>query len=261
MSTFNTSQANITYLSARTGLAPSVAAAWLANEGQSVPNPTNPLNIRTGNTPNQTGSIGGFGTYSSPQAGLDAAAWLLNANKAYKGILAAISGGTPVQQAKAIEASPWAAGHYAPGNISARVAGGSSTPAPSGGASTPLTSTPSTTNPGAFVPQPGFTQDGLPFSQTDANAILSFWDSKGLFNDLFGSSRTETQQILNSYVGQPKTAELAQTMQTKFNAEAVKAGNPLNFPDITGAVMFIGVVLVGVMFIGTGGLIAKKGAS
>ena len=123
--TYNNSSANINYLSAKTGLAPSVASAWLTNEGQSVANPTNPLNIVKGGTPGQTGSSGGFGTYSSPQAGLDAAAWLLTANSAYSNILSAIQSGTPLQQAQAIQNSPWAAGHYQYSGISSMVSGNS----------------------------------------------------------------------------------------------------------------------------------------
>src|ERR1035437_269566 len=144
--TYNNSTANINYLSAKTGLATSVSSAWLTNEGQSVSNPTNPLNIVKGGTPGQTGSSGGFGTYASPQAGLDAAAWLLSANSAYSNIINAIKSGTPLQQAQAIQNSPWAAGHYGYSNISSMISS-TGTTAPSGGASTPITSTPTATNP------------------------------------------------------------------------------------------------------------------
>jgi hypothetical protein len=102
---------NASYLSAASGLHYDVALAWLWNECQSAPNPTNPLNIIKGGTPGQVGSYGAFGVYSSPQAGLNAAAWLIR-NGSYSGIRSAIATGDSNAQAVAIQSSPWAAGHY-----------------------------------------------------------------------------------------------------------------------------------------------------
>lgn len=115
----NATQANANYLASKTGLNPTVTMAWLKNEQQSTPNPTNPLNIRAGGAPGQTGTSGGFATYASPQAGLDAAAWLVNNSSHYTGIRNVVSsGGSAYQQARAIEQSPWAAGHYGQSGIS-----------------------------------------------------------------------------------------------------------------------------------------------
>lgn len=105
-------QANANYLSSKTGLDPRVALAWLKNECQSTANPTNPLNILYYGTHGQIGQRGRFGTYASTQAGLDGAAWLVNNSGYYSGIRAAIKTGDPVAQARAIENSPWAGGHY-----------------------------------------------------------------------------------------------------------------------------------------------------
>ena len=253
--TYNNTAANVQYLSAKTGLAPSVAAAWLANEGQSVANPTNPLNIRTGGTPNQTGSIGGFGTYASPTAGLDAAAWLLKANTAYSGVLVAIGMGTPSQQAKAIEASPWAAGHYS-GGISAMVNGSSSTP--SGGASTPLTSTPSQTNPGQTVTQDTLGKLGI---STDPTHVLTDSD---IWKIAMAATQQDTTTPINSsnqiYQGYLANLQGKTVAQLASDAAAgVTYKQPgLTFPDITGAVMFIGVIAVGAVLILTGGIITLK---
>jgi len=112
MATSNATVANATYLANKTGLNPAVALAWLLNEGQSVANPTNPLNIEAGGTSGQTGTQGGFGVYASTQAGLDAAASLINSAPQYAGIRAAIKGGNSQSEAQAIQNSPWAKGHY-----------------------------------------------------------------------------------------------------------------------------------------------------
>lgn len=113
--------ANASYLASKTGLAPSVALAWLKNECQSNPNPTNPLNILYYGTHGQTGKVGRFGSYSSTNAGLDHAAWLINHSAYYSIIRAAIKLGNPWAEAHAIELSPWAGGHY--GGSSTRYGG------------------------------------------------------------------------------------------------------------------------------------------
>ena len=263
--TYNNSTTNANYLAAKTGLAPSVAAAWLANEGQSVANPTNPLNIVKGGTPNQTGSSGGFGTYASPTAGLDAAAWLLKANSAYQGILNAIKSGTPIQQAQAIQNSPWAAGHYSYSNISSMV-GGASTPG--GGASTPITpavtASTNTNPPSSTGSMYGVVLNGQPFTAADVQTMLSTTDKLNLWTDavpLLGSgARTSWEQLLTSYIGQPKTSALASSMQSGTFTTA-SANNPLGglkIPDVQTAITFLAIILVGIAFLGLGGLIALR---
>jgi hypothetical protein len=252
--TYNNSAANVNYLSAKTGLAPSVASAWLTNEGQSVGNPTNPLNIVKGGTPNQTGSVGAFGTYASPQAGLDAAAWLLKANTAYQGILVAIGVGSPVQQAQAIQNSPWAAGHYGNHNISDMVSSSGST-TPSGGASTPLTSTPSQTNPGTSATL------GKLGINTDPTHILTESD---IWKIAMQATQQDTttpinanNQIYQGYLANLKGKTVAQ--MTADAASGVTYQQPgFTLPDVPGALMFLGVVAVGLVLILTGGIVTLK---
>jgi hypothetical protein len=75
-----------------------------------------------GGAPGQTGTSGRFAQYGSTKAGLDAAAWLINNSAHYGGVRAAVATGNATAEARAIELSPWAAGHYGgatnPGNIS-----------------------------------------------------------------------------------------------------------------------------------------------
>lgn len=113
---------NAQYLASKTGIDPNVALAWLKNECQSTPNPTNPLNILYYGTHGQTSKTGRFGSYPSTRAGLDHAAWLINNSGYYAGVRAAIATKNPALQARAIEKSPWAAGGYGgkaqPGSLS-----------------------------------------------------------------------------------------------------------------------------------------------
>jgi hypothetical protein len=120
---------NARYLASKTGLNVFVALAWLWNECQAVNNPTNPLNIRYYGTHGQIGKGGGqnagFGVYQDAHGGLDHAAWLINNSANYTGIRSAIKTGNIWAEARAIELSPWAGGHYGgasgPGNISKKL--------------------------------------------------------------------------------------------------------------------------------------------
>jgi hypothetical protein len=136
VTTSNATPANAAYLASKTGLAPAVALAWLQNEGQAVANPTNPLNIRYYGTNGQVANAGGFGVYNTTQAGLDHAAWLINNSAYYVGVRRAIATNNPTLEARAIELSPWAAGHYGgthgPGSIVTALSGAVTTLAGSG---------------------------------------------------------------------------------------------------------------------------------
>ncbi len=294
MTTYNNSAANIQYLSAKTGLAPSVAAAWLANEGQSVANPTNPLNIVKGGTPNQTGTSGGFGTYASPTAGLDAAAWLLSANSAYRGILNAIQSGTPIQQAQAIQNSPWAAGHYGYSGISSMISP-TGTTAPGGGATTPLSVSPTTTNPGTsgggtWTPSSSVSALGISTDPSHIFTTAEVWkiamtangkDPNAPFNAndptyqkysaLPGKTVGQLTAAINS-TNDPLTGVLntalsglgflpgigsvttAATGTTAFGGTSTG----IKIPDVQTAITFLAIILVGIAFIGVGGLIALR---
>jgi hypothetical protein len=259
MAYMNTSQANISHLSSATGLAPSVAQAWLANEGQSTPNPTNPLNIRTGNTPNQTGSIGGFGTYASPAAGLDAAAWLLRVSSHYTGIISAIKSGTPLQQAQAIQNSPWAAGHYSYSKISNIVSGHSSVP--SGGTSTPLASVWGSNLPafGTLFNLP--TGTILTAADTKQLADAAVQANKNAGNaDPLGAGEAKTRAGMDLFIGSSWTKATQDAMAAAFfgGASQTPGTNLPGIPDVQTAVTFVGIILVGVAFLGLGGLIALR---
>jgi LysM repeat protein len=110
---FNDTPFNVTTLSRLLPhMSNNVAKAWLRAEGQAVANPTNPLNIRYYGTPNQIGEKNGFAVYKSAYYGLLDAARLIKTLTPYSGVRAALTGGNDHTIAKAIELSPWAAGHY-----------------------------------------------------------------------------------------------------------------------------------------------------
>lgn len=266
-------QANANYLASKTGLDPRVALAWLKNECQSVANPTNPLNILYYGTNGQTGQQGRFGTYPSTQAGLDAAARLINNSANYSVIRAAIKTGNPVAEAHAIELSPWAGGHY--GGTSTRYGGitrtlanimGIALPGLSGG-----NTTPSNVNPGyspTAVPAPAFLSDpNHVITEADADIltkyILSIQDParaaglsqylKAVFHPDFGSGQSSA---IGMKVGDFKT-----TYSALFtpNSDSVnrQIGTGITVPDIPGAIggavdaftkavgVFFGLALIG----------------
>lgn len=140
-----------------TGMPEEVAHQWLMCEAQSVNNPTNPLNIRSGaskypNRPPQIGSKGGFGVYASQADGIGDAAWLINESSYYKNVKSTIAA-SPTDSlaiARAIENSPWAAGHYGHSCISSHFAGGV-TPPVKPPTKPPVTPPPTDTNKGYIV--------------------------------------------------------------------------------------------------------------
>lgn len=115
--TFNDTPENVAYLAALFGFEPIVAKAWLRIEGQSVANPTNPLNIR--DSLEMTGYIstptGKYGYFEDAFRGLYSAKMVVTRNApsyGYDSILAAAWSRDPLRQAKTIERSSWAAGGY-----------------------------------------------------------------------------------------------------------------------------------------------------
>ncbi len=128
MTTYNATPQNIALLAALLRYEPVVAEGWLRLEGQQVPNPTNPLNVKWWGRPPQIGQLvapyGTFGRYQTPADGLRDAVALLHdmAGEAwthYADILAQSGSGDALAQAAAIEASAWAGGYG--GQISAWV--------------------------------------------------------------------------------------------------------------------------------------------
>lgn len=95
--------ANVSLLSGYLGIPDIVSEHWLACECQAVNNPSNPLNNEVN---------GHFATYSSAAVGLAASAWVIRNLIYYVKVRSAIAAGNAYQIARAIELSPWAAGHY-----------------------------------------------------------------------------------------------------------------------------------------------------
>jgi len=117
MAYYHDTDANVATLARLFGFEPLAARAWLRCEAQGVDNPTNPLNIEAGGVTAgaQVGSVGGFAVFSSAGAGLAAAhdvVATLAPKYGYGAILAQRGSGDPYAQARAVERSDWAAGHY-----------------------------------------------------------------------------------------------------------------------------------------------------
>lgn len=115
------------------GMTPQAAAEWIASEGSVEP--TNPLGILystdMGGTGSHTatGSNGHLAVFSSPQAGLAAAAYLVTHSVLFSGILQAVRGGNANAQANAIITSDWSgSSHYQNGAGWAWSAGGQQGP-------------------------------------------------------------------------------------------------------------------------------------
>jgi hypothetical protein len=116
MAFYHDTPENVAYVQELFGFEEAAARQWLRCEGQAVNNPTNPLNIRFYDRPPQTGNLGGFATYDSPRDGLwdakDIVWRLRGVYPGYQRILDQANNGDAYAQARAIELSPWAAGHY-----------------------------------------------------------------------------------------------------------------------------------------------------
>jgi hypothetical protein len=87
-----------TYLASKSGLDYHVALNWLRSEGSQQRG--NPLGANYSAAHGPT-------YYANWRQGLDAAVALLRGSSNYRGILAAIRGGSPAAERAAIVASPW----------------------------------------------------------------------------------------------------------------------------------------------------------
>lgn len=120
MTYFWDTPANVAALARAFGFAPVVARAWLRSEGQSVPNPTNPLNIEAGGVTADLQThqlVGRFAAFPTASAGIEAAHELVSrlagiARYGYAEILRQAGSGNAIAQARAVELSSWASGHY-----------------------------------------------------------------------------------------------------------------------------------------------------
>jgi hypothetical protein len=260
--------ANANYLSRATGMDPAVALAWLKNECQSTPNPTNPLNIRYGNSTGQIGRVGGFGRYASTNAGLDSAAHLIMVSSHYAGIRAAIRSGNPAQQARAIELSPWAAGHYGgakgPGGISRAWARLTGKPLPTGG------DAPVSGELAGFAGLISF-PTGHVITRQDIRNISATLDKNGWFkgNGVPGSGEIQKaafeEFMFANAEGKAWTKSLQDTLAKQAGTDAK---NIPGVPDIPGAIgsavasiATIATYFVAVIFIVVGLWLYSKGTS
>lgn len=207
MSTLNDSAYNVTTLAALTGMPKTTAAAWIRCEGQGTPNPTNPLNIRYWGYstqllgPGANGSSGvGFARYTSALAGLTDAARMIATSGNYTGIRNAIATRDAVKVAQAIEASPWAGGHYGggAGKAGCIVRGVNGGAAPSSGGSVGT---------GVTVSAGGRTVADL-FSAVSPTHLLTAADIEMILGELTVSGPTDPiiasqRAYYTKYIGQP----------------------------------------------------------
>jgi len=273
MSYCHATTANARYLSSKTGLNVFVALAWLWNECQTVNNPTNPLNIRYYGTHGQIGKIGGFGTYQSTQAGLDNAAWLIKNGASYSGIRAAIASGNMFAQARAIELSPWAGGHYGgatkPGNISKKLSAITGKPIEAvaqanetaTGNTTPQDVKDTATGASDQLAGFGYLVSfpvGHVLTTADVQQIMDATTKAGWWSDPIGGQTAKEimQGILQQEVGKPWNKDLQNEIQSKVNMAAGLSGqigpNAIAavagaVPDIPGAIGSFGGIVIKVV--------------
>ncbi len=257
---------------------PNIAAmtAWLNSESTHTASTitavgNNPLNISTGADVSGkvigTTRVGpGIAQYASVPVGVQATAQYLAARQ--PGIIAGFKTGTGTPAVTAITASNYvtggSCGNQYGGNLLGRyqevlstLVSASGTTAPSGGASTPLTSTPSQTNPGSVTTD---TLGKLGIN-TDPTHVLTESD---IWKIAMAATQQDTttpinanNQIYQGYLANLKGKTVAQ-MASDYAAGVTYQPPGLTFPDITGAVMFIGVIAVGAVLILTGGIITLK---
>lgn len=248
-------------LAAKTGLNKTVLSVW-ANLENGVNN--NILGIRSPSGP--------LMRFSSQVQAADYTAQFLKSHSFYSGILSSASG-TPAQQALAIAKSPWnlgvagtkAAGGASPYYLKGFIRAGLLTSAsftPSGGVSTPLTQHPSSTATlGAWADQIKF-PIGHILTAADVESIVNTLDANGWFGSGLAGlpSKEVTRGILKTHIGQAWNKSLENTLQSEFGTSADQA-NPISGLgiDLSNALMFVAIILVGIAFLFLGGIIVLKG--
>jgi hypothetical protein len=252
VSTLNDSAYNVTTLAALTGMPKTTAAAWIRCEGQGTSNPTNPLNIgywgystqRPGPHSSAAGAPGsGFASYSSALAGLTDAARMIATSGHYVGIRNAIATRDAVKVAQAIEASPWATGHYGggPGKAGCIVKGvnGGAAPSSGGSGAPPATTAGAPAAADAAKLQAGLVAAGI---STDPTHVLTTAEALALTRKVYPLWRGGTLFDAGQTVGDLLKMK---TLGTQ-GAEAV--GGLLNFAWLPGFAVNAGIlVLVAVL--------------
>ncbi len=252
----------INSLNAATGLDKSVLAAWVGRENGAYNNALGLTFQRGSSVP--VGQYIGSNTYlgkftSQTQAATETARWI-NTFPQYAGIRNAAKSGTPAQQALAIVNSPWRTGsttgdpYYRQGFIDAGILGASGTP--SGGASTPLT-TVSGTSTALSDFQNSLKKLGI---NSDPTHKFTIDEAYIVMDKLFGLKGAEASLGALNMQGKTVGDWFGSQSNTTVDTAAARAKDSgLPNLDIPGALMFIAVILVGVTFLGLGGIVMLKG--
>lgn len=246
------------------GLDIRLARVWIQSESGANNNPLGVTSVQ--------GGVSKLNSYPSPFAGIDAAIALIKNSSYYSGIRKAIAGGSISDQAKAIIASPWNARnspYYTRVFTNAGFLGTTSTTTPprhpdvpSGGASTPITQPPSDTSGTSLTPtQETLKKLGI---STDPNYILKELDVWKIrlyatgsdINLLFNPNDEFYKGYAKNLLGKPVSKMIAD-----WKSNTTYQQSDFSLPDIPSVLTFLGVILVGITFILTGGLIALKGKS
>jgi hypothetical protein len=194
-------------------------------------------------------------TYASQEAGLRAAAGWINSNQRYSGVKSSL-GSSASAQASALATSGWNNSYY-PGVFASVIGGHSSTP--SGGASTPLTSMPSQTNPGGSTTTTLDKMLGLPASTIVNADTIPMLTAKVASLLQAGTITNAQSQSLLTTIGSMGVSHSNPTLGSRTIDSATGQANlGITAPTIQDAVTFVGIILVGVAFLGLGGLIALR---
>ena len=219
-------------------------------------------------------------TYPSQEAGLQAAASWINTGARYSGVKASLSSGSASAQATALSTSGWNNSYY-PG-VFRNLIGGSPSPTPTGGASTPVTPSPSQTNPGStnassaghslydYLSQAGVTVSPTQtYSSIKDTALTTFTNDKQF--QPWMRSGPVLSTLLAQYTGTPlnQIPWNSNAFSGTWNPLQPSGSNPPGYtgasgaissliPDVQTAITFLAIILVGIAFIGVGGLIALR---
>lgn len=104
--------------------------------------------------------------------------------------------------------------------------------------------------------------EGHVLTEADVNSIMDQLRAGGYFdNDVTGISQQGLRSLLTALIGRQWDDQLALDIQKGLGMGADEVAhnfNPLNaVPDLVGAITFIGIILVGVVFIILAGQVAK----
>jgi len=267
------------------GLNKQVATTWItAEKGVNG----NVIGLTSGTQanvyPGQTGSWYNAPTnqwiaiFPSQEAGLRAAANLIQTQPRYSKFVGTLPSGNASSQASALSTSGWNNGYYA-GVFKSLISATNSSaagPAPNGGASTPLTVSPTTTNPPTSGLLGSIPANTIIDASTVGTIVKGIQGLTGGTGQYAPDTATLTT-IVAKYIGKPWNSD-TQLNISKDVQNAIPANSPLNgaiatnpflgavstvagaggIPDVQTAVVFVGIILVGIAFLGVGGLIALR---